>query len=160
MVIFFWKFYFRFVKISRGQLNVLKNDIFWPKKSKFSSKMQFIPNIYLDICPTTTFVRPPHLSDLNIKCVICPTCHLSDPSFFQPIFEMTEQTLRGWEWGSGGETPQLGDESLPVRLGRSGKVFFYFFFLQKLKSSLTSKPCIRPLNVWYCFFIKCVMRLV
>ncbi len=100
-----------------------------------------------DVCPSTLFVRHihnmRHLSDLNITCVICPTRHLSD------IFQNDRTDIEGMGAGVWGWNPQLGDESLPVRLGRSGKGFFYLFFLQKLKLSLTSKPCIQsPFWQW------------
>ncbi len=36
-------FYFWFVNITRGPKNFRKNAIFWPKRYKFSSKMQFFP---------------------------------------------------------------------------------------------------------------------
>jgi hypothetical protein len=37
-----------------------------------------------------------------------------------PSLGMKEQTLREWEQGSGGENPQFGDDSPPVRLVRLG----------------------------------------
>jgi hypothetical protein len=40
----FFLLYSRFVKIPRGPQNLLKNVIFWPKKSKFYSEMPFFSN--------------------------------------------------------------------------------------------------------------------
>ena len=48
------KIYYRFVKIPRGPKTVLKDVIFLPKKSKFSSEMLFFPKKLRGANPTPT----------------------------------------------------------------------------------------------------------
>ena len=62
--------------------------------------------------------------------------------------------MRGWEQGSGGETPQLGDESPPVRLARSGRNNFQ-------KKKVFRKNVIRTkifVHIYGLFFVRIFFR--